>query len=143
VRCLTGDYPAAAQSQEQALRIYRDLGQRGGEGQTLNERGTLYRVRGGLDLAEECHREALELARAIASSRDEAEALVGLGRCALAAGQDKQAQNLMRQALEIFQRIGAAETPNLLDELHALTGPRPAQLAKASHRHTTAQSACL
>ena len=29
----------------------------------------------------------------------------------------------MRQGLEIFQRIGAAEAPDLLAELGALTGP--------------------
>jgi tetratricopeptide (TPR) repeat protein/transcriptional regulator with XRE-family HTH domain len=122
---LTGDYPAAAQALEQALGMFRDLGQPGGEGQTLNEKGTLARVRGDLGLAEECHQRALELARTIASSRDEAEALAGLGRCALAAGHATQGRVLLRQALEIFQRIGAAEALDLLTELDARTGLRP------------------
>ena len=86
VRRLTGDYPAAAQALEQALGIYRDLGDRGGEAEALNETGTLHRVSGDLAQAEACHQQALELARAIASSWDEAHALAGLGRCALAAG---------------------------------------------------------
>jgi hypothetical protein len=34
---------------------------------------------------------------------------------------------MLRQALEIFQRIGAAEDPDLLAELDALTGVPPAQ----------------
>jgi hypothetical protein len=34
---------------------------------------------------------------------------------------------LLHQALEIFNRIGAAEAPDLLAELDALTGPPPAQ----------------
>jgi hypothetical protein len=34
---------------------------------------------------------------------------------------------LLRQALEIFQRIGSAEAPDLLAELDALTGPPLAQ----------------
>jgi hypothetical protein len=87
----------------------------------------LHRVSGDLAQAEGCHRQALDLARAIASSWDEAHALAGLGRCALAVGHATQAKILLRQALEIFQRIGAAETPDLLAELDALTGPPPTQ----------------
>jgi hypothetical protein len=67
------------------------------------------------------------VARAIASSWDEAHALAGLSRCAMAAGHATQAEALLRQALEIFQRIGAAEAPDLLAELDALTGAPPAQ----------------
>jgi len=36
-----------------------------------------------------------------------------------------QAEVLLRQALEIFQRIGAAEAPDILAELGALTAPDP------------------
>jgi hypothetical protein len=35
--------------------------------------------------------------------------------------------DLLHQALEIFQRIGAAEAPDLRAELDALTGPLPAR----------------
>jgi tetratricopeptide (TPR) repeat protein len=124
---MTGDYPAAAQALEQALGIYRDLGDRGGEVTALNERATLHRASGDLVEAEACHRQALDLARAIASSWDEASALAGLGRCALATGQATQADTLLRQALQIFQRIGAAEAPDLHAELDTLTSPRPTQ----------------
>ena len=58
----------------------------------------------------------------IAKSWQEAHALAGLGRCALAAGHATQGEALLRQALEIFQRIGAAETPALVTELDAVTG---------------------
>lgn len=81
-----------------------------------------HRLGGDLAQAEECHQQALELARAIASSRDEAHALAGLGRCALADGHAAEDEALLRQALEIFQRIGAAESPELRAELDALTG---------------------
>ena len=50
----------------------------------LNETGTLHQVRGHAARAEGCHQKALELARAIASPWDEAHALAGLGRWALA-----------------------------------------------------------
>jgi tetratricopeptide (TPR) repeat protein len=79
---VTGDYPAAAQALEQALGIFRDIGDRGGEAETLNETGTLHRVTGDLGQARASHQQALELARAIASFRTEAHALAGLGRCA-------------------------------------------------------------
>jgi Tfp pilus assembly protein PilF len=75
--------------------------------------------------AEGCHRQALDLARAIASSWDEAHALAGLGRCALAAGHATQAEILLRQALEIFQRTGAAEADGVARELTALTKAGP------------------
>jgi len=122
---MTGDYPAATQVHEQALDIYRDLGDRGGEVTALNERGTLHRVSADLARAEWCHRRALELARAIASSWDEAHSLAGLGHCTLAAGQTTRAEALLQQALQIFQRIGAAESCDLRAELDAITGPAP------------------
>jgi tetratricopeptide (TPR) repeat protein/transcriptional regulator with XRE-family HTH domain len=123
----TGDHPAAAQHMEQALDIYHDLGNLNSEAETLNESGTLHRVSGDLARAEERHQHALDLARAVASPWNEAHALAGLGRCALAAGHAPQAAALLHQALEIFQRIGAAEPPDLRAELDALTGPPPAR----------------
>jgi tetratricopeptide (TPR) repeat protein/transcriptional regulator with XRE-family HTH domain len=125
VRRVTGDYPAAARDLEQALGIYRDLGDRGGEAEALNERGTLHRVSGDLAQAEGYHQQALNLARAIATSWDEAHALAGLGRCAMAAGHAAQAGVLLAQAVEIFQRIGAAEAADVSRELDALIRAGP------------------
>jgi tetratricopeptide (TPR) repeat protein len=122
----TGEYPAAAQALEQALDIYRDLGDRGGEAEALNKRGTLHRISGDLAQAGGCHQRALEVARAIASSWDEAHALAGLGRCAMAAGHTGRAGYMLRQALEIFQRIGTAETAEVSAELQAITDAGPA-----------------
>jgi hypothetical protein len=36
---VTGDYPAAAQALEQALGIFRDIGDRGGEAEALTRQG--------------------------------------------------------------------------------------------------------
>ena len=44
------------------------------------------------------------------SSWDEAHALAGLGRCALAAGQTAEAMASLQEARDIFQRMGAADT---------------------------------
>jgi tetratricopeptide (TPR) repeat protein len=125
VRRLTGDYQAATQALEQALAIYRDVGDRGAEAEALNEAGTVYRVSGALAQAEECHQQALELARVIVSPKDEAHALVGLGRCAAAVGDATRAGTLLRQAHEIFQRIGAADAPAILAELGSLASQDP------------------
>jgi hypothetical protein len=43
----------------------------------------------------------------------------------MAAGHAAQAEVLLRQALEIFQSLGAAEAADLLAELDARTGPTP------------------
>ena len=67
------------------------------------------------------HKHALDLARQIGSSWDEAHALAGLGRCALAAGHTGEAEGNLRQALEIFQRIGTAEATDVAAELEDLT----------------------
>jgi tetratricopeptide (TPR) repeat protein/transcriptional regulator with XRE-family HTH domain len=128
VRRLTGNYPGAARDLEESLGIYRhgDLGDPGGHVETLNEVGTLHRVRGDLRQAGSCHQQALDLARQIGSAWDEAHALAGLARCALAAGHAAEAADLLRQALEIFQRIGAAEAADLSAELRALADSRSA-----------------
>ena len=68
---------------------------------------------------------ALDLARQVSSSPDEAHALAGLGRCALAAGQLIEAQDRLRQALEIFQQIGEPEAGGVCRELPALTEAGP------------------
>jgi tetratricopeptide (TPR) repeat protein/transcriptional regulator with XRE-family HTH domain len=122
VRRLNGDYPAAARSLDEALGICRDIGDRSGAATTLNERGTLHRITGEIALAAGCHQQALEMSRESDGPWDEAHALAGLGRCALAEGQAAQGETLLREALEIFRRIGAAEAPELLAELEALGG---------------------
>jgi tetratricopeptide (TPR) repeat protein/transcriptional regulator with XRE-family HTH domain len=125
-RRLMGDYQAAARDLDGALGLYDDITDPRGTAMALNERGTLHRITGELTLARHCHQRALELSREIDSAWREAHALAGLGRCALAGGDAEQAGVLLRQALEIFRRIGAGETADLQAELDALPAPPPA-----------------
>jgi tetratricopeptide (TPR) repeat protein len=125
VRRATGDYPAAAAALDQALAIAGDIGDRGSEVEMLNMRGTLHRVSADLAQAEVCHQQARDLACAIGSPWDEAHALAGLGRCALAVGHTAEAEDKLRQALEIFQRIGVAEAADVAAELDALAEQEP------------------
>lgn len=120
VRRATGDYPGAAALLEEALGLWRDTGDRVGEAEALNELGALHLARGDPGRAGMCHQQALELARVADSSWDEAHALAGLGRCALAAGQTAEAIASLREARDIFQRMGAADTA-VAAEIDALT----------------------
>jgi class 3 adenylate cyclase len=52
-------------------------------------------------------------------------ALAGLGRCALAGGHAAETEDRLRRALEIFQRIGAAEAAEVSAELQALADAPP------------------
>jgi tetratricopeptide (TPR) repeat protein len=122
VRVRAGDYPAAVRDLEEALGLYRDIDDFGGEVEALNVAGTLHRASGDLRRAGTCHQQALSLARQVGSPWDEAHALAGLGRCALAVGHAARAEDMLQQALEIFQRIGAAEAIEVSAELEALTG---------------------
>jgi DNA-binding SARP family transcriptional activator/tetratricopeptide (TPR) repeat protein len=123
VRRMTGYYRGAEQALGQALGIYRDISERGGEVEILNETGMLYRVRGDPGRAAEYHRQALNLSLEIASPRDEGCALAGLGRCALDLGRTSDAAKNLRQARDIFQRIGAVEVADVADELNGLAEP--------------------
>jgi len=82
--------------------------------------GALHRVQGSLAEAEDCHRQALALARNLGLAWNEAHALAGLGRCARAAGRAADAEARLRQAQDIFQRTGAGEAPGVAGELDTL-----------------------
>jgi tetratricopeptide (TPR) repeat protein/transcriptional regulator with XRE-family HTH domain len=125
VRRLMGDFTGALSAAEEALGIFRDIGDMGGEAEALNEAGTLHRVRGDLTAAGTCHRLALDLSHKTGSPRDEAHALAGLARCALSAGRQSEAAAGLRQAQEIFERIGAAEAKEVSEELDGMTGEGP------------------
>ena len=92
MRRLTENLAGASRDLEEGLCIYREIGNRSAETQALNEAGTLYRLRGDLDRARSCHQRALDLAREIGIAWDEAHALAGLGRCALAAQRTQRRQ---------------------------------------------------
>jgi len=93
--------------------------------EALNETGILHRVFGDLSQARDYHQQALRLAREIHSVWDEAHALAGLGRCALLDDRAAEAAANLRQAQEIFQRIGAAEANVISGELATLTRDHP------------------
>jgi DNA-binding SARP family transcriptional activator/DNA-binding XRE family transcriptional regulator len=118
-RRLTGDHRGAVEALQEALAIYRDIGDLSGQAMALNETGTLHRTSGDPSRAAIHHQQALKLSREITSPWDEAHALAGLGRCALADGHTTDATSWLRQARDIFQRIGAAEAADITAELES------------------------
>lgn len=86
----------------------------------FNELGALRLLQDRPDQAETEHREALRLALRIKSEGDRAEALAGLGRCALATGRLDEAQDKFEQAREIFLSIHAREAAEMDAELRRL-----------------------
>jgi len=124
VRRWAGDYQGAAMELEAGLTMSDDMGDRGAVAEFLNEIGTLHLVSGNPEQAARRHQEALDLALQICTPWDQAHALAGLGRCAVAAGNADDAHGKLRQAHEIFQRIGATEATGIAIELRAISAPQ-------------------
>jgi hypothetical protein len=71
----TGDYPGAAGDLEQAPALFRDLSDRLGPAEVLNETGTLHRATGEPAAAEAGHQQVLEQALGLGNAPDEAHTL--------------------------------------------------------------------
>lgn len=106
-RAAAGERDGAAEALGQSLAILRSLGDRCGEAQVLNHYGNLLRASGDQAGARDHHTDALRLARDIRCPLEEGRALEGMGRCdRVTLGPERAAESL-REALEIFRRIGA------------------------------------
>src|SRR5689334_3518947 len=106
VRRLTGDYPGAATDLKKAIGIYRDLGSRGNEAWALNFYAAVIADTGDQDRAIAVYHDALRLAREVRQPDDEAIALQGLGEARLRQGKTEDGAARLRQALEIYRRLG-------------------------------------
>jgi tetratricopeptide (TPR) repeat protein len=109
VRWLIGDDSGAGEALDQALEICRILGYRLGQAEVLNDIGTFLLGFSKPRQALARHHLALQIARDLHSPLQEARALDGAAQCALRLGQANAATTDLRQAVAIYQRIGAAE----------------------------------
>lgn len=82
----------------------------------LNNLGELATRTSAPEKASEIHREALAKAIELGAPAQEARALAGLGRSQLA-GDSAQAARNLREALAIYQRLGAPENRLVQDTL--------------------------
>jgi tetratricopeptide (TPR) repeat protein/DNA-binding SARP family transcriptional activator len=110
VKQVTGDCPGAADLLRKALETYRSLGDRLGESVALIETGAMYLSCGDPQQARIHYQLALHVARAIGSQLEEARALEGIGKSATE-------NTALRQALEIYRRIGTVNATRLADEM--------------------------
>jgi len=115
---LTGDYPAATASHQQALALFADLGSRLGQAEALNRLGELATRTTNTPQARDQHTRALAIARDISVAPEEARALEGIGNSHLHDGHLTEAAKYLRQALAIYQRTGAPAARRVQEILH-------------------------
>ena len=124
-----------------ALSIYADIGDRLGEAEALNKAGAVHLIHGDPQQARVYHLSALKLARAVDNQLEEARALEGIGKCSakMATGTDS---GDLRQALEIYRGIGAADALRLAAEMNdSPPGSRHLSAANASSSSRSTGSA--
>ena len=130
VRRLTGEYPAAAQAQEQALDIYRDLGNRLGQANTLHYLGDVRRMTGDYPAAVQAQEQALDIYRDLGDRLGQANALSYLGIVRHLTGDYPAAAQAYEQALGIYRdlgnRLGQADALRFLGDVRRATGDYPA-----------------
>lgn len=119
---LVGEEEAAVAALGQSLAILRALGDRCGEAQVLNHYGNLLRTSGDQAAARRHYADALQLARDVRCPLEEGRALEGVGRCDRTTEGPERAVEPLREALEIFRRLGAATAA---DAVQALLAARP------------------
>jgi tetratricopeptide (TPR) repeat protein/transcriptional regulator with XRE-family HTH domain len=102
----TSDYPAAELTLAEALSLYESLGHRLGQAEVHNNLGEVLSV-SAPDQARAHHVQALEIARAIDALLEEARAFEAIGHIDIQDGRPSEGARELRQALEIYQRIGS------------------------------------
>ncbi|MBD2459957.1 tetratricopeptide repeat protein [Oscillatoria sp. FACHB-1407] len=109
------EFQAALQSSQRALEIYRQIGNRMGEGIMLSNLGQVYDTMGQYPQALESYQQALSTHRDISNRSGESNALNGIGLVYSSLGQYPQALEFYQQALVINQHLGnrSGEATNL------------------------------
>ncbi|GAA3812908.1 tetratricopeptide repeat protein [Sphaerisporangium flaviroseum] len=117
VQSSLGDRGAAVESEESALALYRDIGDRAGEADALYNLGEILQQPAPAE-AMARYEEALQVAREIGASLEEARALEGIGHCLIRTGALTEGMERLGQALHAYQRIGAPEAHRVQTALH-------------------------
>ncbi|TAE59572.1 MAG: tetratricopeptide repeat protein, partial [Nostocales cyanobacterium] len=103
---LLGQYQTAIDFHQQALVIFRQIGNVGGESISLNNLGNAYNLLGQYQKAIDFHQQSLEIARQISDVGGESNSLIGLGNAYNLLGQYQKAIDFHQQSLEIARQIG-------------------------------------
>jgi len=117
-QAIISQFREALQSWEQALTIYREIGDRKGEAASLGNLGNAYNSLGQFHRAIAFHEQSLEIEREIGSRQGEANSLGNLGNAYYSLGQYHRAIAFHEQSLEIEREIGSRQgEANSLDSL--------------------------
>jgi tetratricopeptide (TPR) repeat protein len=100
----------------EAIELFRDLGDRHGLAKALNSLGELSLRTSAAEESRSHHAKALAIARELGTPGEQARALEGIGR-SLLRGDPAEAAAHLREALEIYQKIGAPEAQSVRDTL--------------------------
>lgn len=101
-----GEYEAAAETLQEALALYREIGDQSGEGRTLKNLGNLHKAEGNFQRAIECQLGVVEIALAIGDKDLQCRALINLGSAYKAANQLDEAVLRYRESLDLARQIG-------------------------------------
>ncbi|MEP0855558.1 tetratricopeptide repeat protein [Trichocoleus sp. DQ-U1] len=105
----TSQFQAALQSYQQALAIYKEIGDKEGEADCLNNLGRAYNNLGQYQKAIEFSQQSLVMAREIGSRQVEAKSLRNLGVAYGSVGQYQKAIEFYQQSLAIAREIGDSQ----------------------------------
>jgi DNA-binding SARP family transcriptional activator len=124
VRRLTGDLAGAGEALTEALEYYRTTGHRHDEAWVLNHVAATVAAEGDLPRAVACYQQALAMNRELNKPDGQAVGLEGLGECHVMTGDIDGAVTHLRQAQEIYQRLGMApDVRRVRDRLTGLAAP--------------------
>ncbi|MGH9967538.1 MAG: CHAT domain-containing protein [Pyrinomonadaceae bacterium] len=125
----------AIEKYQEALQLYRSIGDRGGEALTLNNLGFSYQLIGENQKALDSYQQALSTYRASNDSSGEASTLNNLAAVYYGLGDRQKALDCLNQALPIFRasgdRSGEADAINNMGAIYDQLGDKPK--ARASY----------
>jgi len=102
----TRQFQAAIESWQQALTIYRVIGNRQGKAFSLVSLGNAYASLEKYERAIEFHQQSLYISRKIGDRNVEAVSLEGIGSAYHSLGQYQRAIKFYQQSLDVFEKIG-------------------------------------
>ncbi|MEE8523830.1 MAG: CHAT domain-containing tetratricopeptide repeat protein [Thermoanaerobaculia bacterium] len=105
-----GEIGRAVELCDEVREVFRIDEPRRETGRINYECGSAYRLHGSLEQAQELHQQALRLAREVDHRHGQAKALQGLALVANSRGELDRALSFFRQAQEIFDHLGRADS---------------------------------
>jgi len=106
IKRMQSQYESAKSLYEQALQIYREVGDKLGEANTLISLGDIKLMQSQYKSAKSLHEQALPIYREVGDKLGEANTLKFLGNVEQMQSQYESAKSLYEQALQIYREVG-------------------------------------